>query len=351
MLVGREDGIVEALDAEDLKVLWTYRCGNVVNSIDSGDLDGDGTREVVVGSDDHHLHALDSNGKLRWKWQPPFDWQKAKIAYCQWLWPEPFVKKVVAHDLDGDGKAEIVAGTGMNTFGVNGEGKQIWAFRDGKGHCPSMQAIVFADTNGDGSEEPIGGASDMWYVSCMWPIGPKGEQLKIGPKADGKYYASDGWCSGAQVAIAEDIVGNGRKALIYGTRKGGVWCYPDASNWAKKWYRRFGDEIDLLATFHHQDGAKLIAAAGGDTKWVTAFDPRGTQLWAVYLDSAITTMAANAAQDKLYLGCASGSVYELDHSGSVLRSVELGRSASAMVAHPLLGVVVATEDGRVCCVR
>lgn len=345
LLVGRQDGTVDALTADALQPLWTYQCQKVVNSIDVGDLDGDGSPEIVVGSDDHHLHTLSGEGKLLWKWQPPFDWQKARIAYSQWLWPEPFVKKVVVHDLNQDGKAEIVAGTGMNTFGVDGQGEQLWAFRDNKGHCPSMQAIVFADVNRDGVEEPIGGASDMYYQSCMWPIGPKGEQMKIGPQADGKYYASDGWCSGVKVAIAEDILGNGKKSLIYGTRKGGIWCYPDVSDWANRWYRRFGDEIDLMATLHHQDETKLIAAAGGYTKWVTAFDPNGIRLWAVYFDASIAAMTSTAAQDRLYVGCDDGKVYELDRTGRLLRSVALADEPSVMVSHPLAGVAVGTKQG------
>jgi len=351
VLVGRRDGTVEALSGESLKPLWTYRCERVVNSIDVGDLDGDGAMEIAVGSDDHHLHALGRHGKLLWKWKPPFDWQKARIAYAQWLWPEPFVKKVVVRDLNGDGKAEVVAGTGMNTFAVDGKGKQLWAFRDSKGHCPSMRAIVFADVNGDGVEEPIGGASDMWYVACMWPIGPKGEQMKIGPKADGKYFASDGWCSGVKVAVAEDILGKGKKALVYGTRQGGLWCYPDASDWGKKWYRRFGDQIDLLATLHHKDGMKLIAAAGGDTKWVTAFDPHGNRLWAVYFDAALAAMTASAAQDRLYVACDDGTVYEIDAAGRLTRSASLGVTPTLLLASPNGGFLVGTAEGSVYVMR
>ena len=350
-LVGRQDGTVDALAGDGLKPLWQYRCERVVNSIDTGDLSGDAAPEIAVGSDDHHLHALKRDGKLLWKWKPPFDELKARIAYCQWLWPEPFVKKVVVHDLNRDGKADVVAGTGMNTFGVDGQGKQLWAFRGSKGHCPSMQAIVFADVNSDGVEEPVGGASDMWYVSCMWPIGPKGEQMKIGPKADGKYYASDGWCSGVKVALAEDVLGKAKKALIYGTRRGGVWCYPDASNWAVKWYRRFGDKVEHLATLHHKDGTKLIAAAGGDTKWVTAFDPAGNRLWAVYFDAAVAAMAPNAAQTRLYVGCDDGAVYELDAAGRVLRSAHLAGRPKAIASWPGGGVTVGIEEGSVYLVR
>ena len=351
VLVGRRDGTVEALDGDALKPLWTYRCERVVNSIDVGDLNGDSAPDIAVGSDDHYLHALARGGKRLWKWEPPFDYLKAKIAYRQWLWPEPFVKKVAVHDLDGDGKAEIVAGTGMNTFGVDGTGKQIWAFRAGRSHLPCMRAIVFMDVNGDGVEEPVGGASDMWYCAPMWAIGPKGDPLPIG--ADGKLrtFASDGWCSGVKVVAADDLIGCGKKGLAYGTRQGGLWCYPDPNDWTKRWYRRFADEIDRLAILKRADGKALIVVAGGETKWATAFDADGTRVWSKYFDEAIAVLSANALQDELYVGCDDGSVYELDTTGAVRRSVVLSGVPSAIAAQPAGGVVVGTEDGRVYRVR
>jgi outer membrane protein assembly factor BamB len=352
LVIGQRNGEVQAMDANTLKPAWTYRCGNVVNSIDAGDLMGDGKTEIVVGSDDYHVHALAADGTLLWRWKAPFDEIKARSAYNQWLWPEPFVKKVAVHDLNKDGKAEVVAGTGMNTFGVDGRGKQLWAFRDNKEHCPCMRAIVFADVNKDGVDEPVGGTSDMWYDGSMWAIGRRGEEVLS--------YRGDGWCSGARVAIAEDLLGKGGRSLVFGTRRGGVWCYPDICDTSKRWFRFLGDQVDHLATLKRGDGPSkdapsgrlyLIVAAGGDTKWVTAFGPTGRREWAVYFDAAVTAMTANAAKDKLCIGCEDGRAYELDAGGRILRSVHLDGTPTTMSATAAGPVAVGTRQGGLFLIR
>lgn len=343
VVAGLGDGAVVGLQGETLKPVWTYRCDRVVNSIDAGDLDGDGALDVVIGSDDHHVHALDARGQLLWKWQPPFDWEKAKIAYCQWLWPEPFVKKVAVHDLDADGKAEVLVGGGMNTFALNGKGEQIWAFRESKGHCPSMQAVAFADVDGDGAEDPIFGASDMWYVSCMWAVDAKGAQLQ--------QFASDGWCSGARVALAADLAGNGLKSLVYGTRLGGIWCYPDPRDLNRKWYRRFADQVDCLALLKRKEGSRLIACAGGDTKWVTVLDADGNTAWAQYMDAPVAALACDAAQQSLYVGTDAGAVHQLSPTGAPMKVGTLTARPTALAPALGGGVVAGTDAGSVLLLR
>ena len=231
------------------------------------------------------------------------------------------------HDLNADGKGEVVAGTGMNTYAVNGQGQQLWAFRDSKSHCPSMRAIVFADMDGDGVDEPIGGASDMWYLGALWAIGPKGEEKAT--------FSCDGWCSGIKTAITEDLAGEGKTSLIAGTRQGGVACYPDLTNASQQWYRRFGDSH------------RAPRHAAGETKGASSSSPRaatrtgsslsiggGAKVWSIYFDAAVAAMSSSAAKDRLYVACDDGSVHELDSAGRLLRSATLDGRPNVAVAFP-----------------
>ncbi|MDP6780028.1 MAG: hypothetical protein QGI83_24955, partial [Candidatus Latescibacteria bacterium] len=343
LLLGREGGAVEALDPATLETLWTYTCAGPVNSIAAGDLDGDGVLEPVLGSDDHHVHALDAEGSVLWKWKPPFDELKASIMYNHWLWPEPFVKKVATHDLDGDGADEIVLSGGMNTFAVDGRGEMLWAYQEEAsthGSRPSLHELVFADANNDGRDEVIGGASDMWYHGAMIAIGADGKKLK--------QYRSDGWVSGVTTALCEDFAGKGRPSLAYGTRMGGVFFYPDPADRRSRWYRRFADRVDVLNVLDREEGGKILTVAGGDTGWVTALDREGDRVWAVYAGARVRAMASGDRRDRLTVACEGGLVLELDAQGAVVRSASLHGSPSVVLGLPDgEGAIVATREGGV----
>jgi hypothetical protein len=309
-----------------------------VNSISAGDLDGDGTLEPVLGSDDHHVHALDRTGELLWKWKPPFDELKASIAYNEWLWPEPFVKKVAAHDLNGDGVDEIVLAGGMNTFAVDGKGKMLWAYTDDNSHKPSMHELVFADVDNDGRDEVVGGASDLWYHGAMIAISPTGRKVK--------QYRSDGWVSGVTAALCDRFAGTNTRALAYGTRMGGVFFYPDAADMRSRWYRRFGDRVDLLDVLERQGGTRILTVAGGDTGWVTALDHKGERVWSVYLGGRVRAMRSTHLRDRLTVACDSGEIVELDALGTVLRSTVIQGSPNVLLSLPGDGgTIVATRQG------
>ena len=150
ILVASADKSARALDAQG-KLLWAYPTGGEVWAVGSADLDRDGEREVLVGSDDAYLYALNRQGKLLWKHSPPFGHQ----PWVYWTLYKSKVRKIATGDLDGDGKPEIVLGCGnMRCVAVSPQGKQLWEFRTDHGTCTTLQV---ADIDGDGRAEIVGG--------------------------------------------------------------------------------------------------------------------------------------------------------------------------------------------------
>lgn len=366
LAVGRQDGSVELYEITRDPLLffferpprlakrWSFQGGGRVNSLDAGDLDGNAALEILAGSDDHFLYAFDRHGDLLWKWTPPFDERKATQAYNEWMWPEPFVKKIVARDLTGDGRSEVVAGAGMDTFGVSGSGELLWDIRLPDGgktqHNPAMTTILFADLTGDGAEEIIGGASDMWYQASLDLLDRNGARIPH-PAADDpelprslSFFRGDGWASGVKTGFLEKLSGNGTLSLVYGTRKGGVFCYPDVSDPRNFWYQRFGDMVTLLATVGDDNGRNILAA-GGATQWLTALDAEGTVAWAQYFDSPLTALAADPDGKTVLVGCANGTMRLLDADGNSLAGASLDGAPSVVLAAEKNLWIAGTKEG------
>jgi hypothetical protein len=96
---------------------WVYgtfgsNFGPICYDIAVGSFDGDRTRGVVLGGGDGAVHYLSADGKLRLRYDTGDE-----------------VRKVLAADLDGDGRDEIVAGSmSRSVYVFNAAGKRLWRF-------------------------------------------------------------------------------------------------------------------------------------------------------------------------------------------------------------------------------
>jgi hypothetical protein len=98
------------LKAYDLsgKQLWSYPRATGIDDVWAGDLDGDGSDEVIVGyNGDTGLHVLDNRGQLFWK---------STVVGNAW--------HVCAGDVLGEGTSQVVttsANGGVHVFGSDGK--------------------------------------------------------------------------------------------------------------------------------------------------------------------------------------------------------------------------------------
>ena len=118
-----------------------------------GDIDGDGIPEIVVPADDDRVHCFNNDGTLRWT--SPSIIHNGSITLA---------------DLDGDGKSEILSGSGL----VNYDGTLRWDnfFRlpGYLGGVSESRGRQVADLDLDGLPEIISGPSALdrngnaiWY--------------------------------------------------------------------------------------------------------------------------------------------------------------------------------------------
>jgi hypothetical protein len=158
-------GNIYMLAGDSGKVQYTFD-GYVDASINPalGDIDGDGISEIVADDIAGHLVAYDNKGHVKWTGPDIGKYKQNENSYCH---------AIAIHDLDGDGKPEIIAAfevfdnTGHSKFAYDESAfaNQYW--------CPANTA---ADLDGDGKLEVIfGNAALHADGSTYWTIpGPPG---------------------------------------------------------------------------------------------------------------------------------------------------------------------------------
>ena len=153
------DGRVYALDGDTNSVLWsnTEPLASEPPSVD--DVDGNGVKEVIVGSHDLYLYSINSNnGNTNWKYRIN-NHPKAIGPYRSTIF-----------DINNDGAKEIVFGEAGEDGTFNGRtvalkanGSLLW-----NSSTTAVQGFqtspAVADLNGDGFPEVIITAGDGVYV-------------------------------------------------------------------------------------------------------------------------------------------------------------------------------------------
>ncbi|NUN97144.1 MAG: PQQ-binding-like beta-propeller repeat protein [Candidatus Omnitrophica bacterium] len=153
---------VVALDWEG-RELWRYTLEGEVGGWRGptcADLDGDGATEVLVSDDGGWLTCLSGNGKLRWR-----------------IHPDSFrIGQPSVGDVDGDGTPEIVFGTENNRLiCLNASGDLRWLHR-ARGKF-GRSYVALADLDQDGLHEAVWSqsfneAAPVLYAARAWDGAP-----------------------------------------------------------------------------------------------------------------------------------------------------------------------------------
>lgn len=150
IVLGCKNNKIYVLDGQD-QIKWTFDADNPVYYVYSGDIDSDGSLEVVGLSKKYgsaRIYALDKTGKLKW------DYAVDGGVYMA------SKNNIEAVDLEGDGKLEVVVG-GYNGVSVLSDGGELrWT-------QPTQQVVTVVralDLDGDGVREVLAGANPFVYA-------------------------------------------------------------------------------------------------------------------------------------------------------------------------------------------
>lgn len=248
--------------AVGLKEVWAYRDGGAFLSVCAADLDGDGRAEVVAGGRGTSVCAVKDGGAL-WRFGTGGE-----------------VRSVWAADLEGDGRPEVIAGSAdTHVYVLDAGGVERWRFAIPLYFRTPMLRTVFAgDIDGDGRAEVIAGAESWRYYAFTHDGRELWHHMTVHSSTHG---------------CAADIDGDGRAEVIAGTEYYRWHCIngDGTSRWV--YQTRSGPRTNAVAA-GDVDGDRLkeVAFAGADTN-IHLVGADGKLLWQYNTGDEVTqvTMA------------------------------------------------------------
>ena len=303
-------------------LLWKYRTGSNIESITTGDINGDGFGDVIAGTGypNYDIVAINSNGTFLWNYSIPN-------------------RGVAVGDIDGDSESDVIVGA-ENISAIKNNGSLLWTYIVKDGIC----SIAVRDVNGDGRNEVIAGGGEMVYClngagTLLWNFSlPYGGRLRYG-----------------HAFTLGDVDGDGLEDVVIGTCTYADWSPPSGnsvvvikSDGTLLWEEQMPECVSSIAVGDMNGDGKNEVVVGVSVPWGIDMDNLyvlkndGTLLWSY---PAGVGMAGRRVNDislgdldgdevkEIVAGSEDNTIYVLKGNGtllwnyttsSYLREVEIG---------------------------
>ena len=151
VVVGCHNGSVYVLDGGTGVVERSFPTGGIVWSSPAiGDIDGDGYLEIVVGSDDGNVYAFEWTGLTGTE-----EWH---YTTGDGVWSSPAIVDIDGANPAGDSDVEIIVGSNDGyIYAINHDGTFLWKYPTGD---VVLSSPAIGDIDGDGEVEVVVGSRD-----------------------------------------------------------------------------------------------------------------------------------------------------------------------------------------------
>jgi len=270
VVVGSWDYNLYALNGENGSECWVYQTGDRFYSSPSlGDIDGDGKLEVVIGDDEPYIYAINGeDGSELWIYETK---QSSPLGV---IYASPTLG-----DIDNDGKLEVVIGSyDHNLYALNGEdGSELWKRDIGASIDPSA---ALGDIDGDGKLEVVIGCYDHKIYAINGEDGSELWNYETGGPLRSSPSLGDIDCDGK----LEVVVGSHDGILYALNGEDGSECWVFQTGISVQSCPALGD-ID-------NDGKLEIVIGSGDHKIYAINGEDGSKIWNYTTGSMVWSSAS-----------------------------------------------------------
>ena len=283
------DGLLVALADKRLVRLTSsgkergrFALPSTARAIAVGDLNGKTGDEIAIGLDDRTVRAFSTDGRALWTYGPMPE-SEGRNMYGRSA--PNIIRGVAVTDLDGDGKAEVVAGAGY-PFALDRRGKLLWAFKH-LHRTDGLRAIGVGDLTGDGKREIV--AADRWTYHHWYLLDAKGRPLdgdgrvSYGPKRMG--------LKAAPVAVAIGRLLPGGKGMAACADASGVVSLAAKRGGRARGYSVGDAPTAMLPCDLDGDGVEVLLV-GAESHYVFALNGKARPVWRLNVGGPVVGVAA-----------------------------------------------------------
>jgi hypothetical protein len=311
-----------------------------VNSVCVFDMDADGKPDIAAGSDDGKVHLLSADGKHLWDAGTP-----VRGPHDAWMSMTTMAKKVVAGDVDGDGRGEIAVGfSNSHVHLLDAEGNERW-HREMQYGTPMR--LTIADIDGKPGAEIVGGCGFPSVESNCHAYWADGRHMQLGRDRDRNWSAR----RSLRAVVVADVIGDDGPDVIYGTDTA-IMQVAIFSNLQFAAELEVGGNISALQVAELAGGGKpeiLVGTQNGLLSCFAGGEPTN-RLWYRSLKTGIRDVAIVPVKEgsSIIVGCEDGSLWRLDAGGEVRSRTATGSPIALVRKYGRHGqTIVARQDGTV----
>jgi WD40 repeat protein len=325
---------------------WKYDVGSLLlSSPIIEDIDGDGKKEIVFGTKDGKIVSIDMNGKPKWAYQTEEKHSQVELMFLDTDKTNSINSTPNVADINNDGKKEIVFGTESGrVYALDTKGKQLWTYKsDGP-----IRGAPFIQNFANNQTGILFGSCDknLYFLNSkgqlLWRYNAKSEiestpiitlsqkPLILFGSNDGIIHALD--LKGNMIwqyktenkilsqATYEMLLPNNESVILIGSTDGIMYCLNDRGNLI--WTYETDGAICSKASVAdiNNDGKKEIVFGSCDNS-VYALDHNGKKLWSYETDFWVVASPIIADLDgdgkmEIVIGSYDHNIYVLDSEGT-----------------------------------
>lgn len=287
------------------KLRWTHTAQGPVTTAATANLDGSQKRCALAGSEDCNVYAIGPDGQLRWSFELPAYKGRGRV------------RVLFAADINADGYDEVIAGgDNWRYYALDRNGKELWHYES----VHPSTAGAAADLDGDGKMETLCGTAYYWW-HCAGPDGAKRWSYSVkGPHAT--------------VALSANLEGGRQRAAVFGSEDGNLHVLDHRGRLL--WTFNVGDQVTGAQSLDLDGDRRDEIVATSTSFSVFAVNAAGKCLWRRNLGDPVLSLATadvnGDGRKEIVVGCQDGNVYVLDRNGKITGRLSLPGPVAGLAA-------------------